>query len=385
MKKCLLTWADRRVGQEALREPSCLWVQSVCHMILTTSYKRLKCRLLFSLSHHERPAVQFRPPSPPLPPRPRWGEASAWSGQTRQTSPAAAVAPTGEEAQKPLGARLWRAEHQGGPSLHLADVRRRPGEPAGELQHWNTGRPGEVREEPTALEVVGAASGSVNTSVFCRTGLMNRGRKPLREDLILPALLKPLCHSLFLHLFIVAVSFSRYWCRYAGKPDLCQAYGVKSSQYWKQLVGKLKKRQNACEGEKVLKAKTCKKAPSEAHMKLAQRSGEDERKGGKEGGKKKGAPTGKSSDGGKAERRKKKEEEEEEEKKRLEERTGFDEDGVVNDMDPAQSYCSEGWNSVCSFFVKFFEGWWETWSCLMERVHNLDPTHVYTSARQLIL
>lgn len=146
----------------------------------------------------------------------------------------------------------------------------------------------------------------------------------------------------------------RYWCRYAGKPDLCQAYGVKSSQYWKQLVGKLKKRQNACEGERVLKAKTCKKAPTEAHMKLAQRSGQEARKGGKEGGKKKGPAASKSSDGRRAERRKKKEEEEEE--KTREERTGFAEDGVVNDMEPAQSYCSEGWHSVCSFFVKFFEG-----------------------------
>nr|XP_046258790.1 fibroblast growth factor-binding protein 2 [Scatophagus argus] len=137
----------------------------------------------------------------------------------------------------------------------------------------------------------------------------------------------------------------RYWCRYAGKPDLCQAYGVKSSQYWKQLVGKLKKRQNACEGEKVLKAKTCKKAPAEAHMKLAQRSGEDDQK----AGKKKGPPASKGSDGGKAEKRKKEEEE------KMEERTGFEE-GMVNDMEPVQSYCSEGWHSVCSFFVKFFEG-----------------------------
>ncbi|XP_059215340.1 fibroblast growth factor-binding protein 2 [Centropristis striata] len=147
----------------------------------------------------------------------------------------------------------------------------------------------------------------------------------------------------------------RYWCRYAGKPDLCQAYGVKSSQYWKQLVGKLKKRQNACEGEKVLKAKTCKKAPAEAHMKLAQRSGEDQKK---EGKKKKGQPAnGKSSDGGKAEKRKKKEEEEEEKKKLEEERTEFgDDEGLVNDMAPVQSYCSEGWTSVCSFFVSFFEG-----------------------------
>ncbi|KAG7231850.1 hypothetical protein INR49_010263, partial [Caranx melampygus] len=139
----------------------------------------------------------------------------------------------------------------------------------------------------------------------------------------------------------------RYWCRYAGKPDLCQAYGVKSSQYWKQLVGKLKKRQNACEGEKVLKAKTCKKALAEAHMKLATRSGEDDRKGGKEAGKKKGAPPA----GGRVEKRKRKEEEEEEKKKREERTEEEEEDGVMNDMEPVQSYCSEGWHAVCSFFV----------------------------------
>lgn len=124
---------------------------------------------------------------------------------------------------------------------------------------------------------------------------------------------------------------------------------MKSSQYWKQLVGKLKKRQNACEGEKVLKAKTCKKAPAEAHMKLAQRSGDEERK----GGKKRAPPAGKASDGGKAERRKNKEQEEE---KKKEDWMGFDEEGVVNDMAPVQTYCNGGWHSVCSFFVKFFEG-----------------------------
>ncbi|XP_015249680.1 PREDICTED: fibroblast growth factor-binding protein 3 [Cyprinodon variegatus] len=147
----------------------------------------------------------------------------------------------------------------------------------------------------------------------------------------------------------------RYWCRYAGKPDLCTAYGVKSSQYWKQLVGKLKKRENACEGEKVLKAKTCKKAPAEAHMKLAHRSGDEEKNGRKEGGKKKGEAGAKSSDGGKVEKRRKKVKEDEEEKKKREERTDDDE-GMVNDMEPVQTYCSEGWHSVCSFFVKFFEG-----------------------------
>ncbi|XP_061600887.1 fibroblast growth factor-binding protein 2-like isoform X2 [Cololabis saira] len=146
----------------------------------------------------------------------------------------------------------------------------------------------------------------------------------------------------------------RYWCRYAGKPDLCQAYGVKSSQYWKQLVGKLKKRGKAC-GEKFLKAKTCKKAPPEAHMKLAQQSGGEEKKGGKEGGKKKGVAAEKSADGEKVQKKKSKKEEEEE-KKRMEDKTGFEEERLMNDMEPVQAYCSEGWHSVCSFFVKFFDG-----------------------------
>ena len=120
-------------------------------------------------------------------------------------------------------------------------------------------------------------------------------------------------------------------------------------------MGKLKKRQNACEGEKVLKAKTCKKAPVEAHMKLAEHSREEAMKGGKEGGKKKGPAASKRSDGARPERKEEEEEKEDVEKER-EERTGFVEEGVMNDMQPVESYCSEGWHSVCSFFVKFFEG-----------------------------
>ncbi|XP_072293386.1 fibroblast growth factor-binding protein 2-like [Eucyclogobius newberryi] len=144
---------------------------------------------------------------------------------------------------------------------------------------------------------------------------------------------------------------SSYWCRYAGKPDLCEAYGVKSSQYWKQLVGKLKKRQNACEGEKVLKAKTCKKAPPEAHMKLAQHNTGEARKA---AGRKKGG-AGKSSQSGKTEQ-KKKEEVGLEELRSSAERTGLHEEGMLNDMAPIQSYCGDGWHAVCSFFVRFFEG-----------------------------
>lgn len=106
-------------------------------------------------------------------------------------------------------------------------------------------------------------------------------------------------------------------------------------------MGKLKKRLNACEGEKVLKARTCKKAPAEAHMKLAQQSGdkktEEEKK------------------------KKKKKEEAEESRHSRAGWTGPEKDAgdgteMMSDAAPVESYCSEGWSSVCSFFVRFFEG-----------------------------
>uniref|UniRef100_A0A8C5H9I7 Fibroblast growth factor-binding protein 1-like n=2 Tax=Gouania willdenowi TaxID=441366 RepID=A0A8C5H9I7_GOUWI len=120
----------------------------------------------------------------------------------------------------------------------------------------------------------------------------------------------------------------RYWCRFAGKPELCPNYGLRSSQYWKQLVGKLKERLDVCRGEKILKAKTCKKAPPEAHMKLAESSRQEEEE---------------------EEKRKRKEEEEER-------RRDSEEEGVLNDMEPLQSVCEEGWSSVCSFLLRVFQG-----------------------------
>ncbi|XP_029608391.1 fibroblast growth factor-binding protein 1 [Salmo trutta] len=131
-----------------------------------------------------------------------------------------------------------------------------------------------------------------------------------------------------------------YWCRYAGQPDLCQAYSDRKAQvrHWKQLVGKLKKRRSACDGEKVLKTRSC-KAPMESHMKLKEK--------GKGGGKKDPVPL----DPEMVEKEEKKEEKKEDRTPLLEER-----DGEVNDMEPVENYCAEGWHSVCSFFVSFFEG-----------------------------
>ncbi len=49
---------------------------------------------------------------------------------------------------------------------------------------------------------------------------------------------------------------------------------------------------------------------------------------------------------------------EKEEEVKKEEDEGFGD--VVNDgfsdMEPAVSYCGEGWHSVCNFFVKFLDG-----------------------------
>ncbi|XP_056333015.1 fibroblast growth factor-binding protein 1 [Danio aesculapii] len=147
-----------------------------------------------------------------------------------------------------------------------------------------------------------------------------------------------------------------YTCQFAGKPQECSIYSSQSSQYWKQVVSKLKKRNNACEGEKVLKTRLCKKAPSASHMKLTERSGEETTthmsEGMQDGKRKTDVPAKKEKDVQKEE----KEEEEEEKKKDEDDGVG----GIVNDefsdMEPGVSYCGEGWHSVCRFFVKFFDG-----------------------------
>ncbi|XP_052010048.1 fibroblast growth factor-binding protein 1-like [Xyrauchen texanus] len=141
-----------------------------------------------------------------------------------------------------------------------------------------------------------------------------------------------------------------YTCQFAGTPQECSVYSTQSSQYWKQVVSKLKKRKNACEGEKVLKTRLCKKAPSASHMKLTERSVEETTthvsKGMREENKQKtDIPTRKGK---------------EVEKENEEEVKGEEDEGMVNDgfsdMEPATSYCGEGWHSVCSFFGKFFDG-----------------------------
>lgn len=141
-----------------------------------------------------------------------------------------------------------------------------------------------------------------------------------------------------------------YTCQFAGKPWECLAYSSQSSRYWKQVMSKLKKRNNACQGEKVVKTRLCKKAQSASHMKLTERS-EDEtttpvsKRAGDES-KRKTEVSARKGKGAKKENEEKKEED------------GIGD--VINDgyqnTEPDVSYCAEGWSSFCRFFVKFFDG-----------------------------
>lgn len=58
---------------------------------------------------------------------------------------------------------------------------------------------------------------------------------------------------------------NRYKCQFSGNPNECSAYQEKSAQYWKEVLGKLKKQENACDIG-VLKARMCRSAPKAAHM-----------------------------------------------------------------------------------------------------------------------
>ncbi|XP_030060737.1 fibroblast growth factor-binding protein 3 [Microcaecilia unicolor] len=54
---------------------------------------------------------------------------------------------------------------------------------------------------------------------------------------------------------------SSYQCTYEGEPQRCPDYGTKAKQYWKQILGRIKKTTNACQ-VKTLKSRICNKEPA---------------------------------------------------------------------------------------------------------------------------
>ncbi|XP_018616763.1 fibroblast growth factor-binding protein 2 [Scleropages formosus] len=131
-----------------------------------------------------------------------------------------------------------------------------------------------------------------------------------------------------------------YQCRYAGRPTLCSSYSDAPGLYWAQVVRRLRRRSHACDGSKVLKVQACKLAPARSHMRQSARSRSE-------------SPTeepgqelrGSGRKGGRTPAREKRPPEEER-------HTSVE----LSATEPEETYCAEGWSSVCSFFLKFFDG-----------------------------
>ncbi|KAM9380119.1 fibroblast growth factor-binding protein 3 [Phaethornis superciliosus] len=101
-------------------------------------------------------------------------------------------------------------------------------------------------------------------------------------------------------------------CAYRGEPRLCPAYGARSRRYWRQVLGRLRRRRrHPCDPGGSLSPRLCGpgRAPPEAQLRLAPGLGTSPPSA-------TAGPTG----------------------------------------DPTQTYCGERWHSLCSFFVRFWEG-----------------------------
>ncbi|XP_054019958.1 fibroblast growth factor-binding protein 3 [Dryobates pubescens] len=102
-------------------------------------------------------------------------------------------------------------------------------------------------------------------------------------------------------------------CAYRGEPQRCPAYGARSRQYWRQILGRLRRRQHPCTPGSPLSARLCGpgRGPPEAQLRLLP-----------------GPGSGSSPPATTAEAT----------------------------TDPTETYCAERWHSLCSFFVGFWEG-----------------------------
>ncbi|XP_029465729.1 fibroblast growth factor-binding protein 3 [Rhinatrema bivittatum] len=170
---------------------------------------------------------------------------------------------------------------------------------------------------------------------------------------------------------------SSYQCTYEGEPQRCPSYSAKAKQYWKQILGQVKKKANACE-TKPLKSRVCKKlAAVESQLMLVQEGaaapkargqGKEAKRGRlKEAEKEPDATTSKENVGHGTEKRGKAGKRKSHAKSDPEPSgpppTNFSTTArEINDEisefseDLADTYCAEKWHSLCSFFVNFWNG-----------------------------
>ncbi|XP_075280411.1 fibroblast growth factor-binding protein 3 [Opisthocomus hoazin] len=107
-------------------------------------------------------------------------------------------------------------------------------------------------------------------------------------------------------------------CVYRGEPRRCPAYDARSRRYWRQILGRLRRRRDPCARGGPLSARLCGpgRAPPEARLRLLPGPGPEP------------APPAATAEPAAAE----------------------------PTEGPAHAYCAERWHSLCSFFVGFWEG-----------------------------
>lgn len=173
-------------------------------------------------------------------------------------------------------------------------------------------------------------------------------------------------------------SGSSYNCTYEGEPQSCPLYATKAKQYWKQILGKLKKNKNACE-DKTLKSRLCGKKPEALAAELRKVGSDPIMEAGK--GKTKGKGRVKEPAKGpedapvisevsenvgaekKGEPKRKKPDLKSDQDPNpsvspsaLPTPREVNDDIVVLNENLAEAYCTEKWHSLCSFFVNFWNG-----------------------------
>ncbi|XP_078421381.1 fibroblast growth factor-binding protein 2 [Cetorhinus maximus] len=162
-----------------------------------------------------------------------------------------------------------------------------------------------------------------------------------------------------------------YWCKYSGRPQTCPTYNTKASQYWKQVIGKVKRKKHACEGDKTLKTRICKKGPTESQLKLKEKSLDPDKRVDKVYYK----GTGRkkelmkeltqnstvldqvdSTENPLKKNRKKSKASESTKSKEPSALSEMNNDNPEFQEELSQVYCAEKWHSLCSFFVSLWNG-----------------------------
>ncbi|XP_076980509.1 fibroblast growth factor-binding protein 3 [Tamandua tetradactyla] len=164
----------------------------------------------------------------------------------------------------------------------------------------------------------------------------------------------------------------QYQCAYRGEPQRCAAYTARGSRYWKQVLGRLRKKRRPCHDPAPLKVRLCagKKGHS-AELRLVPGSSPPAGPTGAgfhakpkpltrsrgwsrehASGPAAGAPPPPSA------RSVVKPSENTKGSKRKERPLGTrpDPDGLEENAELTETYCAEKWHSLCNFFVNFWNG-----------------------------